>query len=714
MSSIDISKLRNRWMGKWNPSVRYETNDVVQYRGSSYVCIKDIPESQVIVSDTGVSTNFHMGVPSTLVLESIEPTNGEYWLDMAPAMAWRKTWTPRSTYTTGDVVELGGDLYVCIRGGVRNTYVLDANYWTKIFENADRDHRYICTDFYNQQPLGWTRNNGDAWWGSGTPSWVFGFIGYDGNAYAGGARYRGAGMGNGSQNSAGQTGWATPAFSFVDWLISTDNGGSGRFTTPDGQPPKVVQWVHNGGDTTAASGGMSLWVLNNGELYASGYNAHGQLGLSDTTQRWWPTRVNSTVTTDWLGNTVRSFNNTRIIKACTTSQGHWNQGATSCYALGDDGTVWSWGYNAYGQLGLGPVAGSTNSVGQAETNQTQPRRMPQSFFDHKKIVDIMAHGGNNGWVFAVDEDGQLWTWGISTRGGNGLSDRHADTGYTQGRQFTPVKVSIDWPRYGGIKKIMMNGQNGDWEHTFILDGEGYLWFAGWYQQNNTTQMYGVSNSGTTTQGTTKFVRLDKNWFGDHKIENFWLCGGGEFNVILREKGTGLTYAFGTNEEGQLGTAINHRYSGSSWSPFPNAIRGVRYVKDAIILDSGKTSSTTIMMLTDDGEIWTRGTNSLGAMGVGYAGSSLAGVEEIADNGSQNEYIRTPLPPGAIANAIADFGPEGNDAVMVNVDNGGVMIAGWDGSSGGAMIQGHLNVASYNNRISGISSYHWYSLHSYPG
>lgn len=705
-------------MGKWNPSVRYETNDVVQYRGSSYACIKDIPETQVIVSDTGISTNFYHKVPPTLVLKSIEPTDSEYWLDMAPAMAWRETWAPRTTYTTGDVVELGGDLYVCTLGGVRNTYVTDSTYWTKIFENADRDHRYICTDLFNQQPLGWTRNNGDAWWGSGTPSWMFGFLGYDGNAYVGGARYRGAGMGTSSSNSIGQTGWATPGFSFVDWLASTDNGGAGPLTTPDGLTPKVIQWAHCGGNTTAASGGNSLWLMNNGEVYATGYNDHGQLGIAnaDTTTRWWPTRVSNTSTLDWYGNTIdKSFNQTKMIKVCIASQGHWNEGPTSCYSIGQDGSVWAWGYNGYGQLGLGPESAATNSVGQARTNQTQPQRIPQSFFDHKKIVDIMAHGGRYGWVFAVDEDGFLWTWGLNIRGGNGLSDRHADTGYTQGQQFTPVRVGIDWSRHGGIKKIMMNGQNGDWEHTFILDGEGYLWFAGWYQQNNVTQMYGVTASGTTTQGTTKFVRLDKNWYSEHKIENFWLCGGGEFNVIIREQGTGLTYVFGGNEEGQLGSVnTNNRSSGASWTPYPTAIRGVRYVKDAINLDSGKGSSATIMMVTDDGEIWVRGTNSYGAMSVGYGGSSLPGVEEIEDNGSYNEYIRALLPPGSKALAIADWGEQGYDAVMVTMDNGGVYIAGFDGTGGSNMLQGHLNVASYNNRVSGIGSYHWYTLHSYPG
>ena len=226
MNPIDISKLKNRWMGSWNPGVQYQTNDVVQWRGSSYVCIQDIPADKIIVADTSVSTNMYMSVPPNVVLKSIDPTDSAYWIDMAPGMKYKKAWSARSTYTQGDIVELGGDLFICIQGEVRNTYVTDSTYWTKIFENADRDQRYVCADFFNQQPLGWTRNMGDQWFAGSSPGYQFGFIGADGSAYVGGARYRGSGMGNAANNNFGQSGWATPGFTFVDWLISTDKGGT--------------------------------------------------------------------------------------------------------------------------------------------------------------------------------------------------------------------------------------------------------------------------------------------------------------------------------------------------------------------------------------------------------------------------------------------------------------------------------------------------------
>lgn len=708
--SIDISKLKNRWLGIWNPSVVYKKNDVVQYRNSSYVCIQDIPENYTVASDVGVSTNYYTSPPPTVILKTIDPRDTTYWLDMAPSLSFKSTWQPRQTYNMGDMVELGGDVYVCIQGGVRNTYVRDTAYWTQIFESADRDYRYVCSDFYNQQPLGWTRNLGDAWHGGSTPSWFCGFVGYDGNAYQQGNRYRGSGMGTAANNATGQAAWATTGFSYVDWLISTDNGGTGPLTTPDGQAPKCIQWAFQGGDTTAGSGGFSLWLMNNGEVYSSGRNAQGQMGVGDTTERYWPVRVNNSDTVDWYGNQIsKSFNETKIIKVAVSGNGTYNQGAVSCFALGDDGTVWSWGHNDVAQLGLGPESTTTNSVGQARTNQNRPRMIPASYFDHKRIVDIMTVGGSRSFCLAIDEDEYLWGWGVNIRGGLGLADRHADTGYTVGQQFTPVRISVDWRQHGGIQKIMMGSTVGNWEHTYILDGHGYLWFAGEHSNNGTNQIYAGTNSGAVGEPTTKFVRLDKNWFGSHLIENFWLLGGTDHNVLLREKGTGLTYILGGNEEGQLGTSVNHRYNTSSYSVFPTLVKGVRYVKDATNTSTNYVSGgITVLIVTDDGECWGKGTNSVGSLGVGFTGSSYPGVAEIEDNGSQNEWLRIPMPPGEIFTSVHGWGPDnGGDASMFRTGGGGVMIAGSDGTTS-HMIQGHLNP-----RYIG-STYHWQSAHSVVG
>ncbi len=709
--SIDISKLKNRWAGVWNPTVIYKVNDIVQYRGSSYVCIQDIPERYVVAGETGVSTNYYTYTPPTVVLKTIDPKDTDYWLDMAPGMTFRKTWEPRTRYNVGDIVELAGDLYICINGNVKNTYVTDSTYWTKVFESGDRDQRYVCADLWNQQPLGWTRNNGDSHWGNSGCGYMYGFLGYDGNVYLGGMHYRGAGTGSNAANAAGASNWSTPCFSFVDWLNSTQNGGTGRLTTPDGEAPKCIQWIHQGGDTTAASGGNSLFLMNNGEVYSTGYNGTGQLGIGNTTEWYHPVRVSNTKLTDWRGNIIpRNFDETKIVKVTMSGVGFWNNGYNSCYALGDDGTVWVWGRNDRGQLGLGPESGTTNGFGLARTDQTRPERLPQSFFNHRKIVDIMACGGNSSLVFAIDEDEYLWAWGISIRGGTGLADTHVDTGYTIGKQHTPQQIGIDWKRNGGIKKIMMSSDSGNYERTWLLDGNGFLWFAGEIYSNGLNQTAQGTNSGTTSMQTTKFTRLERHWFGEHYIENFWALDNRDGNIILREKGTGLTYIIGGNQEGQLGMSINHKYYDSSWNIFPSLIHGVRYLRDVINSSNNYVDAgTTIVALTDDGEVWTRGYNNHGSGSIGYSGSSWVGTGEAEYETSSNTWQRSLLPPGEYCTGLAAFGPTSSgDGVIYRLATGGIMICGTDGTANSQQMQGHIHSRSFS------TLYHWYTMHSYPG
>lgn len=710
--SIDVSKLKNRWAGVWNPTVIYHKNDIVQYRGSSYVCIKDIPERYAIAADTSVQTQHYFSVPPTVVLQTIEPKNTDYWLDMAPGMTFRRTWEPRTMYNVGDIVELGGDLFLCIKGNVRNTYVTDPEYWVTVFENADRDQRYVHAEFYNNQPIGWTRNNGDTHHISITNSYFYGYLGMDGNPYLCGMHYRGSGLGSNANNTAGANTWATPGFSFVDWLISTDNGGTGPLTTPDGKAPKCIQWVHQAGDTTGTSGGNSLWLMNNGEVYSTGYNATGQLGIGNTTEWYHPVRVSNNDLTDWRGNDIpKSFNQTKMIKVTMSGPGYWNNGYNSCWSLGDDGTVWAWGRNNYGQLGLGPESGTTNGFGQAQTDQNRPRRMPQSYFDHKKIVDIMAAGGNFGYCFAVDEDEYLWAWGISLRGGLGLADAHADTGIGYGRTWTPQRISIDWRRHGGIKKLMTTSDtSGNYDRTYILDGNGFLWFAGQQYASGSTQFPQSTASSQTATPTIKFIRLERQWFGEHRIENFWALDNRDGNIVLREKGTGLTYTMGGNQEGQLGISTNSRYYDSNYNVFPSLVQGVRYVRDCINSSTNYTEGgVTIIAITDDGEAWTRGWNNQASGSIGYAGSSYVDSYEAEYETSYNTWQRVLMPPGEYCTGVAGWGPNGTyDGAMYRTAGGGVMICGTDGSGVSQQLQGHFHSRTFN------TNYHWYTMHTILG
>lgn len=125
----------------------------------------------------------------------------------------------------------------------------------------------------------------------------------------------------------------------------------------------------------------TMAVQTDGTLWAWGYNINGQLGLGDSTNRNVPVQV-GTLTT-W-----------KYVKG----------GALHTVALKTDGTLWSWGSNVYGQLGSGQVSGGNSSTDTAIPVQVGTLTTWAS----------IASGQNH--VIATQTNGTLWSWGLNASG----------------------------------------------------------------------------------------------------------------------------------------------------------------------------------------------------------------------------------------------------------------------------------------------------------
>ena len=88
-------------------------------------------------------------------------------------------------------------------------------------------------------------------------------------------------------------------------------------------------------DWVMVSGGFefSLAMKSDGTIWATGFNGNGQLGISSTT------------TKDSLFTKIGSANDWKYIAA----------GASFGFGIKNNGTLWGWGFNSYGQLGTTPV-----------------------------------------------------------------------------------------------------------------------------------------------------------------------------------------------------------------------------------------------------------------------------------------------------------------------------------------------------------------------
>jgi alpha-tubulin suppressor-like RCC1 family protein len=195
--------------------------------------------------------------------------------------------------------------------------------------------------------------------------------------------------------------------SLTNWLQIAGDLFSSHAVKTDGT---LWSWGDNGngqlgnGTTTSTSspiqvGAQTYWSLvsacaetavaltNTGALYAWGANSAGQLGQNDTTKRSSPVQVGALTNWAWV------------------SVGGISQ-ASSCVSVKTDGTLWAWGSNRFGALGLGDT-----------TYRSSPVQVG-TLTDWAKVSSSSAL-----FSLAVKTNGTLWAWGynISGRLGDGTT-----------------------------------------------------------------------------------------------------------------------------------------------------------------------------------------------------------------------------------------------------------------------------------------------------
>ena len=194
----------------------------------------------------------------------------------------------------------------------------------------------------------------------------------------------GEGYGGGYALKSGGTVWA--------WGNNPD-GELGNGTTTSSSTPVQVSGLT--GITAIAGGGDDGYALKSGgTVWAWGYGGDGGLG-------------NGTTATD-SSTPVEVSGLTGI----TALAGGLNDG----YALKSGGTVWAWGYGAYGGLGNGTTTDSSTPVQVSGLTG----------------ITAIAGGGDDG--YALKSGGTVWAWGNNTDGelGNGTTTTDSST---------PVEVS---------------------------------------------------------------------------------------------------------------------------------------------------------------------------------------------------------------------------------------------------------------------------------
>ncbi|XP_023821965.1 RCC1 and BTB domain-containing protein 1 isoform X1 [Oryzias latipes] len=146
----------------------------------------------------------------------------------------------------------------------------------------------------------------------------------------------------------------------------------------------------------------SMALMEDGEVFAWGYNNCGQVGSGSTANQPYPRRI-----TGGLQGKLA------VDITC---------GQTSSMALVNSGEVYAWGYNGNGQLGIGNNG-----------NQPSPSRL--AAFQGLCVQRIVAGYGH---CLALTDEGALYAWGANTFGqlGTGNKSNH----------LSPVRIMADKER----------------------------------------------------------------------------------------------------------------------------------------------------------------------------------------------------------------------------------------------------------------------------
>ena len=335
-------------------------------------------------------------------------------------------------------------------------------------------------------------------------------------------------------------------------------------------------------------------ILQEYTIWGWGSNTYGNLGLNDTNKRSSPTQIpgitwasignfngNSGSNYGTLGrksdgtlwawggnhygmlglNNLTQYSSPVQIPGTTWSDAIGWQGAAA-RAVKTDGTMWVWGNNAGGQLGLnGPQIGD-------QYGRSSPTQIPGTTWSTGAGKNTMGGSGNH---FAIKTDGTLWAWGYNSDGMLGQNEAYSPS---KKAYSSPVQVGSDttWNTVA---------TNGGIVGATKTDGTAWSWGKQEYGD------LGINVGGTTRRSSP--VQIPGTTWSNINTGN---------NRMYGYKTDGTLWVWGVNTYLESPQTPDHRSSptqipGTTWKVFGNA-----YIQDY----------STLVTKTD-GTLWAWGFNS---------------------------------------------------------------------------------------------------------
>jgi alpha-tubulin suppressor-like RCC1 family protein len=251
------------------------------------------------------------------------------------------------------------------------------------------------------------------------------------------------------------------------------------------------------------------------------------------------------------------------------------KGGNHILLLKDDGTVFAWGGNEYGQLGDGTTTDNPSAA--------QVGRLTN--------IKAIAAGGNHS--LALTADGKIWAWGLNIYGQLGDNSKSGKT--------TPVQVQ----GLTGVVAIAA-GEN----HSVVLKSDGTVW------------AFGRNNFGQIGDGSSVDRMLPVQVSGLSNITQ--IAVGSNHNLALRNNNK--VFSWGLNDKGQLGN--------NSMTNSASAVQ-ISGLNNMVSINANDKSS---IALSKDNVIWVWGYDRETASIKTSPTSKLLGGTKISSSDNSNSTV----------------------------------------------------------------------------
>ncbi len=429
--------------------------------------------------------------------------------------------------------------------------------------------------------------------------------------------------GGGFANVTGATGstYTTPPVLFLDDGGLTDQGAQYRVVATNGQGSVTSLAATLGVTPTALTGftqlsaGSShvLGLANDGSVWAWGSNGYGQLGRGGCTDACTPRPV--------AGLSGRF---SAVVARADTS-----------FAIRDDGTLWSWGFNGDGQLGRNVAAGTASAT--PGPVLAAASGLPLAGVVGVAMTEGSAAGGTASGL-AWTAAGAAWKWGNATiepaMGGFSNTLLLAAVPHVHFDGSTSAR-SIRRAVAGGLGTVMV----------VDFDDRPLFW------------SYNLGGSSFGTSALTPFSSLG---FSGSAID---MAIGGTRVLLVRSDGTLWGQAYGFDLAGKVNwNSLNQPLVALA---LPEAVQQVA------VGASGSVSAA----VGRSGSVYMAGDNAGGQLGSGSMGASRTGFAAALTVGDASQAAVGALTPLVLRAGGAPWGWGDNSYYTAGTSDGAGRAAG---------------------------------------